>query len=48
MVQGETEKEAKDYFDEYVHQKGDWVAATNLVETMGSTPPPPAGVAEAR
>ena len=35
IVQGETEKEAKDYFDEYVHQKGDWEAATNLVETMG-------------
>ena len=35
IVQGETEKEAKDYFDEYVHQKGDWEAATNLVEIMG-------------
>ena len=34
-VQGETEKEARDYFDYYVHQKGDWVAATNLVETLG-------------
>jgi alkanesulfonate monooxygenase SsuD/methylene tetrahydromethanopterin reductase-like flavin-dependent oxidoreductase (luciferase family) len=37
IVQGETEKEARDYFDEYVHQKGDWVAATNLVETLGLT-----------
>ena len=35
IVQGETEAEAKDYFDEYVHHKGDWEAATNLVETMG-------------
>jgi len=35
VVQGETEKEAKDYFDYYVHQKGDWEAATNLVETLG-------------
>ena len=35
MVQGNTEKEARDFFDYYVHQKGDWVAATNLVETMG-------------
>jgi alkanesulfonate monooxygenase SsuD/methylene tetrahydromethanopterin reductase-like flavin-dependent oxidoreductase (luciferase family) len=35
IVQGETEAEAKDYFDEYVHRKGDWEAATNLVETMG-------------
>ena len=31
----ETETEAKNYFDHYVHQKGDWVAATNLVETLG-------------
>jgi alkanesulfonate monooxygenase SsuD/methylene tetrahydromethanopterin reductase-like flavin-dependent oxidoreductase (luciferase family) len=35
IVQGETEQEAKDYHHEYVHEKGDWVAATNLVETMG-------------
>jgi alkanesulfonate monooxygenase SsuD/methylene tetrahydromethanopterin reductase-like flavin-dependent oxidoreductase (luciferase family) len=35
VVQGETEAEAKAYFDEYVHQKGDWEAASNLVETMG-------------
>jgi alkanesulfonate monooxygenase SsuD/methylene tetrahydromethanopterin reductase-like flavin-dependent oxidoreductase (luciferase family) len=37
LVQGETEKEARAYFDEYVHQKGDWVAATNLVESLGLT-----------
>jgi FMNH2-dependent dimethyl sulfone monooxygenase len=35
IVQGETEQEAKDYRDEYIHQKGDWEAATNLIETMG-------------
>jgi alkanesulfonate monooxygenase SsuD/methylene tetrahydromethanopterin reductase-like flavin-dependent oxidoreductase (luciferase family) len=35
IVQGETEKEAQDYRDEYIHRKGDWEAATNLVETMG-------------
>ena len=35
IVQGETEQAAKAYFDEYVNQKGDWEAATNLVETMG-------------
>jgi dimethylsulfone monooxygenase len=35
IVQGETEAEAKAYFNEYVHEKGDWQAATNLVETMG-------------
>ena len=34
VVQGETEKEAQDYFDYYVNQKGDWEAATNLVDTM--------------
>ena len=28
VVQGETEKDAKTLFDEYVHQKGDWVAGT--------------------
>jgi alkanesulfonate monooxygenase SsuD/methylene tetrahydromethanopterin reductase-like flavin-dependent oxidoreductase (luciferase family) len=35
VVQGETEKEARDFYDYYVNQKGDWEAATNLVETMG-------------
>ena len=35
IVQGETEQEAKDYRDEYIHRKGDWEAATNLVDTMG-------------
>ena len=34
VVQGETEKEAQDYFDYYVNQHGDWEAATNLVNTM--------------
>jgi dimethylsulfone monooxygenase len=35
IVQGETEQEAKDYWNEYIYEKGDWEAATNLVETMG-------------
>ena len=35
MVQGQTEKEARDFYKYYVHEKGDWEAATNLVETMG-------------
>jgi FMNH2-dependent dimethyl sulfone monooxygenase len=35
IVQGETEDEARAFFDEYVHEKGDWEAVTNLVETMG-------------
>jgi alkanesulfonate monooxygenase SsuD/methylene tetrahydromethanopterin reductase-like flavin-dependent oxidoreductase (luciferase family) len=33
-VQGETEQEARDYYDTYVNQKGDWEAVTNLVSTM--------------
>ena len=35
VVQGETEKEAQDFYNYYVHEKGDWVAVDNLVETMG-------------
>jgi alkanesulfonate monooxygenase SsuD/methylene tetrahydromethanopterin reductase-like flavin-dependent oxidoreductase (luciferase family) len=35
VVQRETEKEARDFLDYYVNQKGDWEAATNLVDTMG-------------
>jgi FMNH2-dependent dimethyl sulfone monooxygenase len=44
VVQGETEQEAHAYFDEYVNQKGDWEAVTNLVNTMianAKTLPPP-------
>jgi alkanesulfonate monooxygenase SsuD/methylene tetrahydromethanopterin reductase-like flavin-dependent oxidoreductase (luciferase family) len=36
VVQGETEKEARDFYDYYVHQKGDWEAAMNVVNTMAS------------
>ena len=32
VVQRETEKEAKDFLHYYVHEKGDWVAAGNLIE----------------
>jgi alkanesulfonate monooxygenase SsuD/methylene tetrahydromethanopterin reductase-like flavin-dependent oxidoreductase (luciferase family) len=35
VYQGETEKQAKDYFDLVVRAHGDIEAATNLVETMG-------------
>ena len=35
VVQRETEREARDFYDYYVHEKGDWVAVNNLVETMG-------------
>ena len=32
IVQGETEKEARDFYNYYVHQQGDWDAAKNMVE----------------
>ena len=32
IVQGETEKEARDFYNDYVHQRGDWEAAKNMVE----------------
>ncbi|HEV2573862.1 MAG TPA: LLM class flavin-dependent oxidoreductase [Beijerinckiaceae bacterium] len=35
VVQGETEKEARDFYNYYVHEQGDWEAATNLLDTMG-------------
>jgi len=35
IVQGETEKEAKEFYDYYVNQKGDWDAATNVLDTIG-------------
>ena len=31
IVQGETEKEARDFYNYYVHQQGDWAAAKNMV-----------------
>ena len=31
IVQGETEKEARDFYNYYVHQQGDWEAARNMV-----------------
>jgi alkanesulfonate monooxygenase SsuD/methylene tetrahydromethanopterin reductase-like flavin-dependent oxidoreductase (luciferase family) len=36
IVQGETEKEAHEFYNYYVHQKGDWDAAMNVVNTMAS------------
>ena len=36
IVQAETEKEARDFYDYYVHQKGDFAAAANVVETMAA------------
>ena len=34
-MQGETEADAKKFFDYYVHEKGDWVAVDNLTTTLG-------------
>ncbi len=34
VVEGETEKEAREFYDYYVHQKGDWKAAQNVIDTM--------------
>ncbi len=36
IVQGETEKEARDFYNYFVHAKGDWDAAMNVVNTMAS------------
>jgi alkanesulfonate monooxygenase SsuD/methylene tetrahydromethanopterin reductase-like flavin-dependent oxidoreductase (luciferase family) len=35
IVQGETEADAKSFFNHYVIEQGDWVAVQNLVDTMG-------------
>jgi alkanesulfonate monooxygenase SsuD/methylene tetrahydromethanopterin reductase-like flavin-dependent oxidoreductase (luciferase family) len=34
IVQGETEKEARDFYNYYVKEKGDWAAAENMVHTF--------------
>ena len=34
IVQGETEKEARDFYNHYVHEKGDWAAAKNMMDTF--------------
>ena len=36
IVQAETEKEARDFYNYYVHEKGDWIAARNVIDTMGA------------
>src|ERR1700691_2902220 len=36
IVQAETEKEARDFYHYYVHEKGDWAAARNVIDTMGA------------
>jgi dimethylsulfone monooxygenase len=32
IVQGETEQEARDFYRYYVHEKGDWQAARNMID----------------
>src|SRR5215471_2631117 len=34
IVQGETEKAARDFYRYYVHEKGDWEAAKNMIDTF--------------
>jgi FMNH2-dependent dimethyl sulfone monooxygenase len=36
VVQGETEKEAKEFYDDYVHRRGDWAAAQNVIDAMSA------------
>jgi dimethylsulfone monooxygenase len=36
IVQAETEKEARRFYDYYVHEKGDWAAAGNMVDAMSA------------
>ena len=35
IVQGDTEKDARDFYNYYVHEKGDFEAITNLTEGLG-------------
>lgn len=35
IFQGETEKEAKEFYHRYVIEEGDWDGATTLIDTMG-------------
>jgi dimethylsulfone monooxygenase len=36
LVQGETEQEARDFYRYYVHEKGDWQAATNMIDVFAA------------
>jgi FMNH2-dependent dimethyl sulfone monooxygenase len=36
VVQGETEKEARDFYRYYVHEKGDWPAARNMIDVFSA------------
>lgn len=35
VVVRDTEKEARDYYNYYVHEKGDWEACENIIDTLG-------------
>jgi alkanesulfonate monooxygenase SsuD/methylene tetrahydromethanopterin reductase-like flavin-dependent oxidoreductase (luciferase family) len=36
VVQGETEKEAREFYRYYVHEKGDWQAAKNMIDVFSA------------
>ena len=36
IVQGESEQEARDFYDYYVRQKGDWAAAQNMIDVFSA------------
>jgi alkanesulfonate monooxygenase SsuD/methylene tetrahydromethanopterin reductase-like flavin-dependent oxidoreductase (luciferase family) len=36
IVQADTDKEARDFYHYYVHEKGDWIAARNVIDTMAA------------
>ena len=36
VVQGETEQEARDFYRYYVHEKGDWQAAKNMIDVFSA------------
>jgi alkanesulfonate monooxygenase SsuD/methylene tetrahydromethanopterin reductase-like flavin-dependent oxidoreductase (luciferase family) len=36
VVQGETEQEARDFYRYYVHEKGDWRAAQNMIDVFAA------------
>jgi dimethylsulfone monooxygenase len=36
IVQGETEQEARDFYDYYVRQQGDWAAAKNMIDIFSA------------
>jgi len=36
VIEAETEREAREFYHYYVHEKGDWVAARNVIDTMAA------------